>query len=194
MKGAKVFSKLDANQAFYQIPLDEESSKLCTVGTPFGRYKFLRLPYGVKCAPEVFNERFRNIFDIPNVAVYIDDILIWGKSKTDHDNTLKEVLKIARENNVKFNETKCKFGVNELKFMGHIISGEGVALDPDRMQAIKTFPPPACKQSLQRFLGVVNYVSKYIPNFSDETKPLRDLLKKMLLSGGKNTTVMQSKK
>ena len=92
---------------------------MCTVGTPFGRYKFLRLPYGVKCTPEVFNEYFLNNFNIPNVAVYIDNILIWGKSNTNHNNTLRAVLKIARENNVKFNDTKCKFGVNELKFMEH---------------------------------------------------------------------------
>jgi hypothetical protein len=77
--GAQIFSKLDASQAFYQIPLDESSSDLCTVGTPFERYKFLRLPYGVKCAPEVFNERFRQIFDgIENIAIYIDDIIICG--------------------------------------------------------------------------------------------------------------------
>ncbi|KAF2893088.1 hypothetical protein ILUMI_13085 [Ignelater luminosus] len=106
LKDARIFSKLDANQAFYQIPLDEASSNLCTVGTPFGRYKFLRLPYGVKCAPEVFNERFRQIFNMENVAVYIDDIIVCEKSKAEHDRTLEAVLETARKNNVKFNLSK----------------------------------------------------------------------------------------
>ncbi|XP_063917307.1 uncharacterized protein K02A2.6-like [Zophobas morio] len=178
LHGAKYFSKLDANQAFYQIPLDEASSDLCTVGTPYGRYKFLRLPYGIKCAPEVFNDRFRNIFNLPNVAVYIDDIIIWGNSREEHDKILNQVLEIARKNNIKFNYSKCKFGVQTLKFMGHIVNRQGVGIDPDRLQAINDFKEPACKLDLQRILGVINYVSKYVPNFSAETKPLRELLKK----------------
>jgi hypothetical protein len=97
--GAQIFTKLDANQALYQIKLDEASSDLCTVGTPFGRYKFLRLPSGIKCAPEVFNGRFRQIFDFDNVAVYIDDILIWGKTQAEHDATLLKVLQTAKEHN-----------------------------------------------------------------------------------------------
>lgn len=178
LKDAKYFSKLDASQAFYQIPLDDASSRLCTVGTPFGRYRFLRLPYGVKCAPEVFNERFRQIFDLQNVAVYIDDIILWGKTKDEHDIILKKVLDIARQNNVKFNLTKCKFGVSQIMFMGHVITADGISIDSDRVKAIREFPEPKCKKDLQRLLGVVNYLSKYIPNFSEQTKPLRDLLKK----------------
>lgn len=177
LQDAKYFTKLDANQAFYQIPLDNHSSNLCTVGTPFGRYKFLRLPYGVKCAPEVFNERFRQIFDIENVAVYIDDIIIWGTSK-EHDKILEKTLEIARRNNIKFNLAKCKFGVAELKFMGHIINADGVSIEPDRVKAIRSFPDPICKKDVQRLLGVINYLSKYIPNFAEQSKPLRELLKK----------------
>ncbi|KAF2888931.1 hypothetical protein ILUMI_17242, partial [Ignelater luminosus] len=156
LKDARIFSKLDVNQAFYQIPLDEASSNLCTVRTPLGRYKFLRLPY----------------------AVYIDDIIVWGKSKAEHDITLEAVLETARKNNVKFNLSKCTFVVSELKFMGHTISDQGVAIDRDRLQGIIEFPEPKCKKDVQRLLGVVNYVSKYVPNFSEGTKPLRELLKK----------------
>jgi hypothetical protein len=176
--GAQIFTKLDANQAFYQIKLDEASSDLCTVGTPFGRYKFLRLPYGIKCAPEVFNERFRQIFDFDNVAVYIDDILIWGKTQAEHDATLLKVLQTAKEHNTKFNLTKCEFGKNKISFMGHILSKEGVSIDPKRITAITNFTEPKEKKDVQRLLGIVNYMSKYIPNYSEETQPLRDLLKK----------------
>lgn len=178
LQGAKYFSKLDASQAFYQIPLDDASSELCTFGTPFGRYKFLRMPYGIKCAPEVFNERFRQIFEVENVAIYIDDIIIWGNTKQQHDMVLEKVLEIASRNNVKFNLNKCQFRIKEIKFMGHIINDSGVAVDPERVKAIEDFPEPKSKKDVQRLLGVINYVNKYIPNFSEETKPLRDLLKK----------------
>jgi hypothetical protein len=171
--GAQIFTKLDANQAFHQIKLDEASSDLCTVGTPFGRYKFLRLPYGITCAPEVFNGRFRQIFDFDNVAVYIDDILIWGKTQAEHDATLLKVLQTAKEHNAKFNLTKCKFGKNKISFMGHILSKEGVSIDPKRITAITNFTEPKEKKDVQRLLGIVNYMCKYIPNYSEETTVAR---------------------
>lgn len=76
MTGACIFSTLDANSGFWQVPLDEESSKLCAFSTPYGRYCFLRLPYGIRSAPEVFHKRFKNIFDIEGVDLYVDDIIV----------------------------------------------------------------------------------------------------------------------
>lgn len=176
--GAKVFSTLDAANGFYQIQLDEESSKLCTVGTPFGRYQFLRLPYGIKCAPEVFADRFSKIFKITGVVIYIDDILIYGKTKEEHDKTLNKVLEIAKANGITFNLNKCKFAQKEIKYMGHIISERGVSPNYDTIKAVREMPSPTSKESVQRILGVLNYVNKFIPNFSHDTAPLRDLLKK----------------
>lgn len=178
LTGAKLFSTLDAANGFYQIQLDEESSKLCTMGTPFGRYKFLRLPYGIKCAPEVFSDRFSKIFQIPGVAIYIDDILVFGKSKTEHDERLRQVLNIAKSNGVTFNLSKCKFAQTEIKYMGYTISDKGVSPNFETIKAVKEMQTPSCKEDLQRILGVLNYVSKFIPNFSDNTAPLRQLLKK----------------
>lgn len=114
LQNAKLFSTLDATQGFYQISLDDVSSNMCTFGTPFGRYKFLRLPYGIKSAPEVFQTRFKSIFDLEGVDVYIDDIFIWGSTKEEHDERLKKVLQLAREN-IKLNLQKCKFGKTEVK-------------------------------------------------------------------------------
>lgn len=181
MSNAKIFSKLDASQAFHQIPLDESSSNLCTFGTPYGRFKFKRLPYGITCAPEIFNERFKTIFNFNNVGVYIDDLLIWGSDQKQHDETLCKVLDSARQHGVKFNLSKCQFSVKQIKFMGHIISESGISIDPDRLKAISEIPTPTCKKDVQRLIGVINYVSKYIPNFSIETQALRDLLKKDVL-------------
>ncbi|XP_031350539.1 uncharacterized protein K02A2.6-like [Photinus pyralis] len=176
--GAKWFSRLDANQAFYQIPLDETSSNLLVFGTPVGRYKFRRLPFGLKNASEVFNERFQAIFQGNNIATYIDDIIVWGKTLDEHNLALEQVFKLALQHDIKFNKHKCSFGSNQIKLMGHIINEQGIAIDPDRIKAITEFPEPKDKQSLQRFLGIINYVGKFIPNFSAETSILRQLIRK----------------
>lgn len=126
LAGSKYFSTLDATNGFYQIQLDKESLDLCTFATSFGRYKFLRMPYGICSAPEVFQERFKSIFVTEGSDVYIDDIIVWGKTKEEHDERLAKVLKLAKENNVKFNLNKCNFGKNKIEYMGHVISDRGM--------------------------------------------------------------------
>lgn len=119
---AVYFSSLDANSGFHQIPLDEKTSKFCTFATPFGRYRYLRLPFGISSAPEVFQQAMSQIFDgLPGVHVYIDDILVWGASKKQHDQRLRVVLKAAERAGLTFNAKKCKFGVPQVQFLGDII-------------------------------------------------------------------------
>ena len=178
LNGATVFSTLDATQGFYQVPLDEASMDLCTFGTPFGRYKFLRMPYGIKSAPEVFQTIFKEIFNIKGADTYIDDLLVWGRTKEEHDARLKQVLEIAHKNNVRFNLSKCKFGQKQIKYMGHIISDKGLSPDYDKIKAINEITEPVNKQDVQRLLGMLTYVSKFIKNFSEITDPLRSLLRK----------------
>lgn len=122
MFGATVFSTLDANKVFWQIKLTENSSKLVTFNTPFGRYKFLRLSYGYIMViwSETFHRCFQDIFsDINGVQVYIDDI-IYGKHKIEHNDRLNKVFKRARESGVKFNLDKCRISVGKVKYMGHV--------------------------------------------------------------------------
>jgi transposase InsO family protein len=179
LSNAKVFSTLDANSGFWMIPLDEESSNLCTFNTPFGRYKFCRLPYGLSCAPEIFHRIMSELFShIDGVIVYIDDIIVIGSNQEEHDIRLKKVFNRAREVNLKLNKDKCNFGANEVKFLGHIFNGQGVKPDNDKVRAIVDMPSPKSVKDLQRFLGMLNYLSSYIPNLADETATLRLLLKK----------------
>lgn len=177
LKWSTYFSTLDANNGFYQIKLDESSTHLFTFGTPFGRFKFLRLPYGIVNGSEIFHDRFSKIFKKKGTEVYIDDILIHGKDKEEHDRRLRDVLETAKKRGVKFNYSKCQFGKNKLKFMGHIITNKAILPDNNKTEAITNMPSPTNKKELQRVLGVLNYVSKFIPNFSIETTPLRELLK-----------------
>lgn len=177
LSGACVFSTLDANSGFWQIALDKESTKLCTFATPFGRYCFLRLPYGIKSAPEVFHKHFKNIFTIQGVELYIDDIIIWGRTQAEHDKRLNEVFKIARQHNVTFNKDKCKFGLSEINYMGHKITKNGYSPDENKLKAIKEMPLPQNKKEVQRFLGMITYVGRFIPNLSNLTSSLRNLIK-----------------
>ena len=178
MNGAKFFSTLDADKAFWQVKLDEESTDLVTFDTPFGRYKFLRMPYGILSASEVFQRCFQEIFgDLEGVKIYIDNVLLWGKTKEEHDERLRKVLEKARERNVKFNKSKCKIAVNEVKYLGHKFTDKGLQIDDDRIKAIKEIKTPKNKKGLETFLGIINYVNRYVPNHSQITSPLRNLTK-----------------
>lgn len=181
LAGAKYFSVIDAYKGFWQILLDEKSSKLCTFNTPYGRYRFLRLPYGINSSSEVFHKRFKGVFNFEGVDIFIDDIIVWGSSKEEHDERLLQVFDKARELNIKFNKNKCQFRKTEIKFLGHIFTQNGMRPDDSKIDSIINMEMPTDKKSLQRFLGIINYCNKFIPNVSEITSPLRELLKKSVI-------------
>lgn len=179
MAGANVFNTLDANQGFYQIKLTTESSKMCTSSTPMGRYRFLRMPFGISSAPEIFHKKFKQIFEgLEGVDTYIDDIIVHGRNKEEHDERLRKVLQRASERNVKFNKSKFKFNKTKVNFLGHEITNLGVKPDYNKIKIIKELKPPKNKVELQRILGVVNYVGKFLPNVAQVNAPLRELIRK----------------
>ena len=181
---AKVFTVVDAKNGFWHVPLDEESSYLTTFGTPWGRFRWTRMPFGISVAPEEFQRRLDNALEgLDGVTPIFDDILIYGAGETeaeainDHDRKLVALLNRCREKGIKLNKEKVKFRLPEVTFMGHIISVEGLKPDPTKVEAIREMPAPTCKQDVRRLLGMVNYLQKFAPNLSDATAPLRDLLK-----------------
>ena len=175
--GAKLFTTLDAENAFYQIKLDKESQKLLTFNTPFGRFRYLRMPMGIKSAPEVYQQRMELVFEgLDGVEVMMDDILVHGQDEKEHDARLQAALQRARQNNLKLNQKKSKVKQTEVKYLGHIFTGDGLKTDPEKVRAVMEMPRPTDKTGVQRLLGVLNYVSKFIPNMSDLTAPLRQLL------------------
>ena len=137
------------------------------------------MPFGIKTAGDIFIETMNDILgDLEGVQIVTDDILVYGETEEIHDKRLEAVLERARETNLKLNPKKSKISQKEVNYVGHVLTKEGIKPNPDRVQAIKDMPEPKDKQAIQRFLGMMNYVAKFIPNLSEVAKPLRVLLSK----------------
>ena len=131
---ATVFSKLDASSGYWQIPVDNETSKLLTFSTPFGRYKFRRLPYGIHSASEIFQKAIAEIIEgFENTVNLQGDIIIYVSNQAEHDRIVNKVLNRIRESGLKLNKSKCVFSKPEITFLGHIISKDGLKVDPSKM-------------------------------------------------------------
>ena len=177
LAGARVFTKLDANSGFWQIPLAKESSLLTTFITPYGRFRFNRLPFGITSAPEHFQRRMSGLLqDMEGTVCLMDDILVHGRSQEEHDQRLIAVLCRLQEAGITLNEKKCEFSQNRVKFLGQIVDSIGVRPDPEKITAIQNLPTPMSVGDIRRFLGMANQLSKFSPNMANKTKPLRDLL------------------
>lgn len=178
LNGKKFFTVLDLKDGFYQVSLNKKSSMLCTFSTPFGCYRYKVLPFGINLAPEVFQKyNERNFAGIPGIHIQTDDILVGGETLEEHDQIVQQVLERARTLNIKFNKDKLQYRLTTVKYLGHIISENEIACDPDRAQAINKIEPPKNKKDLQKLLGMINYVRSYVPNLSQVSYPIRELLK-----------------
>ena len=137
LAGATIYSKLDANSGFWQIPLAEESRKLTTFLTPFGRYCFNKLPFGISSAPELFQQRMSKLLEgLSGMVCLMDDILIFGSNTAEHDSRLEAALKRIEAAGVTLNPNKCEFRTTTVKFLGHIIDKGGIRADPEKTSAI----------------------------------------------------------
>ena len=181
LNGAKFFTVVDSTSSFYNHKLDEESSKLTTFGTPFGCYRYLRMPMGASLSSDVYQYKVDSHLEgIKNCMAIADDIIIFGfkSDGTDHDSTVRQVLDKAKAVGMKFNPNKCQFRKTSVKFFGLVLSRDGVSPDPAKIEALKSLPEPRDEKLLQSFLGMVNYLSRFDPNIANLTHNLRDLLKK----------------
>lgn len=173
------YSLLDLKNGFWQIKLSKESSNICSFSTPFGYYKFTRLPFGLSCAPEEFQKQNQKCFgDIENIRIYFDDILIAADDEKTHDIAVKSVLERAKSVGIKFNADKFIYKKKEINYLGMIFSMEGMKVDPDRVEAINRLKEPKNKVELQRIIGMFNFLRQFIPNMSQLIAPIRELLKK----------------
>ena len=182
---AKIFSTIDAKSGFWHCKLDEESSKLTTFETPYGKYRWLRMPFGISPAPEIFQRLMHEALEgLDGIACIADDILIYGSGDTvaeatrDHDRNLIALLRRCREKGIRLNKDKLKLHRPEVTYMGHQLTETGIRSDPRKVDALVKMPPPVDKQGVSRILGMATYLSRYISNFSEITSPLRELVKK----------------
>ena len=179
LNGKKIYTILDMKDGYWHVKLSPNSRYMCTFNTPWGRKRFLRMPFGISSAAEVMQKRNEETFgDIGDVHMVADDMIIASETESAHDATLLKVMTRAQEKGVKFNKKKIQFKVAEVNYLGNIITPEGIKPDPKKISAIANMPTPHDRQSLLRLLGMVKYLSAYIPHESIITAPMRALLRK----------------
>ena len=185
LSNAKVFTTCDVANAFWSIRLDDESSKLTTFETPNGRYRWLRMPFGISPAPEIFQARMHEaLAGLNGVNCIADDVLISGsganvkEATVDHNRNLRAFLQRCREKGIKLNRSKLQLNRESMVFCGHELTQHGVRPDQRKVAAVLEMPPPTDKQGVMRLLGLATYLCKFCPNFSTVTAPIRALLQK----------------
>uniref|UniRef100_A0A671XRU6 ribonuclease H n=1 Tax=Sparus aurata TaxID=8175 RepID=A0A671XRU6_SPAAU len=185
MSKAKVFTVCDVKHAFWHVKLAAESSYLTTFATPFGRFRWLRMPMGISPAPEVFQRKLMQALEgLPGIHIIADDVLITGEGETmqsaslDHDNKLQQFLRRCRERNIKLNAEKLKLRKQEVPYIRHLLRAEGLKVDPEKVRAITVMPPPTDVKGVQRLVGMVNYLAKFYEHLSDDCEILRQLTHK----------------
>ena len=177
LAGGKIFSKLDLSQAYQQVLLEPDSRKYVTVSTHKGLYRYTRLPFGVASAPAMFQQIMERVLQgIPNVVVYLDDILVTGKDEPEHLLLLGQVLSRLEEHGLRLKREKCYFMDHAVDYLGYHVDGEGLHPMASKVSAIVEAPEPQDVKELRAFLGLVNYYGKFIRQLATLTQPLNQLL------------------
>lgn len=150
-KGKKIFSTMDMKSGYYQLNIAEPDRYKTAIITQFGKYEFNRVPFGLMNAPKVFNSMMREIFsDIPDVQVFVDDIIIASTDEKSHLNTLQHVFNKLLEMNINLNIDKCKFFVKEVFYLGFIITEKGICVNKNKVKDFKMWPIPTTRRKLQK--------------------------------------------
>ena len=181
LSGGKAFTKLDLAQAYFQLPLAEDSKKFVTINTHKGLFAYNRLPFGVSSAPAIFQRSMETLLaGLPQVANFIDDILVTGSTTEEHLANLGKVLAKLQSAGLRLNRDKCEFLQPKIKYLGHVIDANGLHPSEDKIAAIKKAPQPKSVTELRSFLGLINYYGKFLPNLSTKLNPLYSLLAKQV--------------
>jgi len=174
-----VFSRLDLKWGFHQIELDEDSRGITTFIAHSGLFRYKRLMFGISSAPELYQHVIQQVLTgcagAHNIA---DDIIVHGKTSEEHDGRLRLVLECLKRNGLTLNRAKCQIGLPKVQFMGHVLSRHGIGPAADKVKAVAETREPENASEVKSFLGLVNFVARYIPDMSTVSEPLRQLIKK----------------
>ena len=178
LAGSRLLSTLDLISGYWQVeihPGDMEKTAFCT---PEGLYKFNVMPLGLCNGPATF-QRLMNLLlagiQWSSCLVYLDDIIVMGKTFQDHLRYLSQVFQRLIDAKLKFKVQKCSFCQESVQFFGHIVSANGLAADPAKVQRVVDWPIPTTKREVQQFLGLISYYRRFIENCAQIAKPLHQL-------------------
>jgi hypothetical protein len=180
VRGASWYSACDLAGGFWQLPISEEDAPKTAFSTPFGHFEWKVLPMGLTNAPSTFSRAMHSIFHEyigDFVLIYLDDVLTLSRTPEEHLVHLRKVFEKFRSHHMQVKLSKCKFLQKEIKYLGHILSAEGVRPDPAKIQTLRDWEFPSTSLGVMQFLGLANYFRKFIPNFSRVAAPLYDLTK-----------------
>src|ERR1700680_1182957 len=179
--GAKYFSKIDLRSGYHQVRIAEGDVPKTAFRTRYGHYEFLVMPFGLTNAPATFmhlmQQSFRKYLD-DFVIVFLDDVLVYSRSKEEHDKHLRIVLETLRENKLYAKLSKCEFYSKEISFLGHVINEYGIKMEPSKVDAVSKWPQPKNVHDIRSFLGLAGYYRKFVKDFSKIASPLTELLHK----------------
>jgi hypothetical protein len=181
MKGTTVFSKIDLRSGYHQLRIKEDDIPKTTFKMRFGHYEFTFLPFGLTNAPGVFMSLMNGVFHEyldKFIQVFIDDILIYSRTMEEHDEHLRLVLQCLRENKLFGKLSKCSFYQSKIHYLGHVISDEGIIVDPTKVEAIMEWPAPTNVPEVRSFMGLAGYYRRFIEGFSKIENPITELQKK----------------
>ncbi|GJW76443.1 putative reverse transcriptase domain-containing protein [Tanacetum coccineum] len=181
LQGAKYFSKIDLRSGYHQLRVREQDISKTAFRTRYGHYEFLVMPFGLTNAPAVFMDLMNRIFHEyldKFVIVFIDDILVYSKSEEEHERHLWIVLEILRQKKLYAKFSKCEFWLQQVAFLGHIVSADGIIMDPSKVEAITKWPRPTTVTEVRSFLGLAGYYRRFVEGFSRLALPLTQLMRK----------------
>ncbi|XP_073121684.1 uncharacterized protein [Henckelia pumila] len=181
LQGSSVYSKIDLRSGYHQLRVRESDVSKTAFRTRYGHYEFIVIPFGLTNAPAVFmilmNRIFQKYLD-EFVIIFIDDILIYSKNKTEHAEHLRIVLQILRTEQLYAKLSKCEFWLDRVIFLGHVISGDGIYVNPSKVKAVINWPRPTSVPEIRSFMGLAGYYRQFIAGFSSIAKPITQLTQK----------------